>query len=68
MTQGHFVKWSKGGLNSEFFFSLTGCLAKVKESIRPNYLSTVRGEGRKNGFMPFPRVLESETETASSII
>ena len=31
-------EWSTAGLNSECSFSLTGCLAKVKELNLPDYL------------------------------
>ena len=43
------------GLNSEFSFSLTGCYTKVNGLILPNYSPLVKG--RRDGFIPFPRVL-----------
>ena len=36
-------KWSLTGLNSEFSFSLTGCLIKAKEPDLPHYLPLVGG-------------------------
>ena len=48
-------KRSRTALNSEFSFSLTGCLNKAKESSLPYYLSVAGG--RIVGFIPFPRVL-----------
>ena len=52
------------GLN---FSSLkTGCLSKAKEPNLPYYLP--RADGRRDGFMPFPRVLaRSETQTPTRI-
>ena len=47
-------KWSTVGLNSEFSFSLTGCLTKVKEFGIPYYWP--KAGGRADGFMPFPRM------------
>ena len=43
-------KLSLTGLNSEFSFSLTGCLTKAKDLILPYYL-TMAG-GRIVGFIP----------------
>ena len=49
------------GLNSEFFFSLTGCHTKVKKTSLP-----IAG-GSVVGLIPFPRLLMlCETQTASS--
>ena len=67
VTQGQFFKWSKTGLNSEFSFSLAGCLNKARELSLPYYL-TIAG-GRIIGFIPFPRVLVlCETQSTSSRI
>ena len=55
MTQGQFFKRSLIGLNSEFSFSWTSCLAKAEEPSLPYYLSIAGG--RIIGFIPFPRVL-----------
>ena len=41
------------GLNSEFFFSLTSCLAKAEEP-SPSYNLPIAG-GRIIGFIPFPK-------------
>ena len=58
-------KQSKTCLNSKFYFFLTGCLNKAKES-HPLFLSIA---GRKDRFMLFPRTLTwSETQSASSRI
>ena len=43
------------GLNSEFFFSSTGCHTKVEDLRLPNYLPIA--EGRRIGFIPFAGVL-----------
>ena len=48
-------KRSLTGLNSEFSFSLTSCLAKAEEP-SPSYYLPIAG-GRIIGFIPFPRVL-----------
>ena len=48
-------KRSLTGLNSEFSFSLTSCLAKAEEPSLPYYLPIAGG--RIFGFIPFPRVL-----------
>ena len=48
-------KRSLTGLNSEFSFSKTSCLAKAEEPSLPYYLPIARG--RIIGFIPFPRVL-----------
>ena len=55
MTRGQFFKRNLTGLNSEFSFSLTGCLTKDEEPSLPYYL-TIAG-GRIIGFIPSPRVL-----------
>ena len=55
MTRGQFLKWSLTGLNSEFSFSETSCLAKAKEPSLPYYL-LIAGR-RIIGFIPLPRVL-----------
>ena len=58
-------KWSLTGLNSEFSFSLTGCLSNTQEPILPYYLA----EGRLVKFIPFSRVLAlCEMQTVSSRI
>ena len=67
ITQGQFSKWSLTGLNSDFFFSLTGCHTKVKEPSLSYYL-LIAG-GRIVGILTFPRVLVScKMQTASSRI
>ena len=43
------------GLDSELFFSYTGCQNKAEELSLPYYLPNARG--RIRGFIPFPRVL-----------
>ena len=48
-------KRSLTGLNSEFSFSKTSCLAKAKE-LSLSYYFPIAG-GRTIGFIPFPRVL-----------
>ena len=48
-------KLSSASLNSEFFFSLTGCYIKVIESSIPNYLSIVGEKIIRS--IPFPREL-----------
>ena len=53
-------------LSHEFSFYKIGCLTKAKESNLPFYL-TISGE-RRDGFMPFLRVIASETDVASSRI
>ena len=58
-------KRSLTGLNSEFSFSLTSCLAKAEEPSLSYYL-LIAG-GRIIGFIPFPRVLVlCEMQSASS--
>ena len=60
-------KRSLTGLNSEFSFSLTSCLAKAEEPSLPYYLSIIGG--RIIGFIPFPRVLvPCELQSVSSRI
>ena len=67
MTQGQFLKWSLIGLNSEFSFSQTSCLAKAEEPSLPYYLRIAGG--RIIGFIPFPRVLVlCEMQSVSSRI
>ena len=46
-------KWSKADVNSEFYFSLTGCLTKTKELSILHYLPVFRGDE----FMPASRAL-----------
>ena len=59
----NFLKQIKAGLNSEFFFSKTGCLISVKNLICSTYIPIA--EQYRDGFMPFSRVLaRSETQTA----
>ena len=53
MTQGQFVKRSKVCFNSEFSFSLTGCLIEDKETSVHYFLFKV--ERRKDGFMPLQK-------------
>ena len=61
-------KQSKTGLNSEFSSAYIDCLTKVKESSLFYYLPTA-GCRRRDGFMPFQRVLVwSETQTVLSRI
>ena len=48
-------KRSLTGLNSEYSFSLTGCLTKAEEPSLSYYLPITGG--RIIGFIPFPRVL-----------
>ena len=55
VTSGQFLSGVFIGLNSEFSFSLTGCVTKVKEPSLPYYLPI--DEGRIIGLIPFPRVL-----------
>ena len=56
----------KLNLNSEFYFSLTGCINNAKEPNLPYYLHIVGG---KDEFMPFPRACaRSEIQTASAKI
>ena len=45
----------KAGLDSDFFLSQTGCLIKAKKKRVSDNLPI--GEGRKNGFLLFPRAL-----------
>ena len=52
LTKGQFLS---GGLNSEFSFSYTSCLAKAEEPCLPYYLPIAGG--RIIGYIPFPRVL-----------
>ena len=67
VAQGQFFKRSKAGVNSEFFFSETGCLTKAKGSNLPYYLPIAGG--RNDGFIPFLMTSAwSETQTASSMI
>ena len=54
MTQGQFFKRSLTGLNSEFSFFLTNCLAKAEE---PSLSYLPIAVGRIIGFIPFLRVL-----------
>ena len=66
-TQSQFFMRSLTGLNSEFSFSLTVCLTKVKEPSLPYYLRIAGG--RIIGFIPFPKVLAlCEMQTVSSRI
>ena len=63
MTRGQFLS----GLNSEFSFSATSCLAKEEEPSLLYYLPIAGG--RIIGFIPFPRVLVlCEMQSASSRI
>ena len=67
MTQGQFFKRSLTGLNSEFSFSSTSCLAKAEEPSLSYYLPIAGG--RIIGFIPFPRVLVlCEMQSVSSRI
>ena len=60
-------KWRSADLNTEFSFSLTGCLIKAKEPSLYYYL--LIAEARRDGFMPFLRALVwSQTQTALSRI
>ena len=55
VTQGQFLSGVLTGLNSEYSFSLTGCLTKAKKPSLP-YNQPITGE-RIIGFILFPRVL-----------
>ena len=60
-------KRSLTGLNSEFSFSETSCLAEAEEPSLPCYVSIAGG--RIMGFIPFPRVLAlCEMQSVSSRI
>ena len=50
-----FLKQSTSGLNSKFFFSLTGYQTKAKELSLPNILPIA--EEKKDGLMLFSREL-----------
>ena len=53
--QGRFFKQGKFYLNSEFSFSLTGCLITAKELNLSYYFPMAAG--RTDGLMSFPRTL-----------
>ena len=58
---------NRSGLNSEFFFSSTGCLTKAKEPCLPYYLKI--GKVRTDGFLPFLEALvQNEMQGDSSRI
>ena len=64
-TRGIF-KRSTSGLNTEFFFFLTGCLTNAKE-FSPTYHLPIGG--KINRYIHFPGTLaKSERQTASSTI
>ena len=54
-------KQSKTCLNSEFSFSLSGCLNKANEPKKHFYVPI--GGGRTDGFMPFQRTLARNTKS-----
>ena len=58
-------KYSTAGWNSEFSFSLTGCLTKARELSLSFYLLLVKE--RRDGLMPFPRAFV-QSENADSFI
>ena len=60
----NFFRQSKAGLNSDFSFPWTGCIWGKRSYSTLLFIDSL---GRRDRFMPFPRVIvRSETQTSSS--